>query len=153
MPFDVPRTVLAVDDDVHVLTAHMKRLSQAGYRVRPATNAADALEAVREERVDAVLLDVEMPGEMDGLDLAAILHKDPLSAGIPIIFVTGRAHQDFPERSRQVGAKYFVSKPYDVDLLLRVLDGIFARDELGEAQRLSHVKRRQPVDDRPVYLN
>ena len=139
------KTVLIVDDDRNILMALDKRLSAAGFRVLAASNAIDALEFVRQHRVDAVALDVVLPGPLDGISLATALRKQPATAEVPIIFVTGAADGNFRERSKQAGAQYFVSKPYDDELLIRLLHSIFGQDDLAEAKRISQAKRRQPV--------
>jgi CheY-like chemotaxis protein len=140
-----PRTILIVDDDVPMLLALQKRLEHAGYHVLAAGNGPDALRMVQDNGIDAISLDVGLPGDMDGLSLARLLQADPHTAGIPVIFITGAAHDDFKQKCRAVGGRYFLAKPYDPDLLLDLLRGIFGTDELAELRRLSDAKRRQPV--------
>lgn len=139
------RTILAVDDDLKLLIALQKRFESIGYRVLLATNGSDALSRAREERIDVISLDVGLPGDVNGLSVAESLKKDPQTAGIPIIFITGEASDDFKRKCAAVGGKYFLAKPYDPDLLLQVVRGVFGEDELTEAQRISQAKRRQPV--------
>ncbi len=139
------RVILLVDDDVKVLLALKKRLEHEGYRVITATSGEDALERMVDAAVDVVSLDVNMPGGLSGLDVAAALRADPHTANVPIIFVTGSADEEFKQRCTAVGGRYFLAKPFDSDLLCQMLKGIFARDELAEIQRISHAKRRQPV--------
>lgn len=140
-----PKTVLAVDDDIALLIALQRRLEHAGYRVLTATNGTEALQCARDERVDAISLDVGMPGGVSGLDVAKSLQKDPRTAIIPIIFITGEANDSFIATCRTVGGKYFLAKPYDPDLLLQMLRSVFGTDELAEARKISQAKRRQPV--------
>ena len=142
---DPEKTVLAVDDDYQVLIGLERRLSQAGYRVLTATNGQDALDQVRTHLPDAISLDVRLPGDVDGLEVAACLKKDLRTAKIPIIFVTGSADDQFKRRCQTSGGKYFIAKPYDPDLLLQMLSTILATDELAEIKRISSAKRRQPT--------
>ncbi len=139
------KTILTVDDDIKILLGLQKRLTHEGYRVVSATDGRSAIELARDESPDAISLDVRLPGDLDGLAVAATLQKDPRTARIPIIFVTGSADQEFKAKCQAVGGKYFLSKPYDSDLLLQLLRGIFARDELAEIRTLSTAKRRQPA--------
>jgi chemosensory pili system protein ChpA (sensor histidine kinase/response regulator) len=134
-----------VDDDKSVLAALDKRLSHAGFAVAIATNGMDALSYARSHRVDAITLDVSMPGPLDGLSLAAALRKQPQTSRVPIIFVTGVADEKFKERCKQGGGEYFVCKPYDDDLLIRLLQSVLGEDALDEMRRISQAKRRQPV--------
>ncbi len=152
------RTILIVDDEPQVLMMLQKRLMHAGYRVLTARGPDAALMHARESGVDAMTLDVQLSCDTDGLEIAACLQKDPRTARIPIVFVTGAADEAFKQKCQAVGAKYFLSKPYDADLLLQILKGIFGADELGEIQRISAAKRRQPVDStlrptRPATVN
>ncbi|MCG8406919.1 MAG: response regulator [Phycisphaerales bacterium] len=142
------RKILIVDDDTHMLVALMKRLSNAGFETVAATNGEDALNHVRENKVDAITLDVGLPGELDGLAVAAALRDDPRGSRIPIIFVTGSADEQFKEQCSASGGKFFIAKPYDADLLIRLLQSIFAEDELGEMREISTAKRRQLVQPR-----
>lgn len=139
------KTILTVDDDIKILLGLQKRLTHEGYRVISATDGGSAIELARDETPDAISLDVRLPGDLDGLEVAATLQEDPRTARIPIIFVTGSADQEFKAKCQAVGGKYFLAKPYDSDLLLQLLRGIFARDELAEIRNLSAAKRRQPA--------
>lgn len=138
------RTVLVVDDDWAVLRALQQRLEQAGCRVLTATDGAAALASAGRWRPDAVCLDVHLPGAIDGLEVARRLHVGS-RVGPPVIFITGAADQDFRERCAAVGGRYFLTKPYDPELLIQTLRSVFAEDELAELRRISNVKRRQPI--------
>lgn len=139
------KTVLVVDDDRGVLIALEKRLRCDGFRVRLATNGRQALEQLAEEPADAVLLDLHLPGELDGLQVAFKLHEDPATANLPIIFLTGEPGEHFKEECRFVRVKYFVTKPYDPDVLIQLIRSAFGVDALSEMQRIAGAKRRQPV--------
>ena len=139
------KTILVVDDDPDVLLALRKRLRAAGLDVLTASSGTQALELAQHTTVDAMTLDVAMPGDMNGLDVASAMQGDPQTAQIPIIFVTGAADASFKERCEAAGGTYFLSKPYDADLLVQTLAGIFGKDELAEIKKISQAKRRQPV--------
>lgn len=138
-------TVLVVDDDPDVLLALSRRLHAAGFEVVTASSGAEALELIGCHTVNAITLDVSLPGEMNGLELAAALRRNPRTAETPIVFVTGTVDSDFKEKCTAVGGEYFLAKPYDADVLIRLLDGIFGQDELAEIRRISEAKRRQPT--------
>ncbi|MGD8454703.1 MAG: response regulator [Phycisphaerae bacterium] len=139
------RTILVVDDDTDVLLALRKRLHDAGVDVLTASNGSEALELARQTTIDAITLDVSMPGGMNGMDVASALQHDPQTARVPIIFITGTADARFREKCEAVGAKYFLSKPYDAELLVQTLASIFGEDELAEIRKIAKAKRRQPV--------
>ena len=138
-------TVLVVDDDLDVLHVCQRRLSRVGVRVLTAPNGIVALEHANRRCPDAVVLDVRMPGPMNGFSLAAALRRLPGWQRVPIVFVTGVPTRDIKERCESVGAECFIAKPFDMDVLFRLLQNLLGRDELAEAQLISSAKRRQPV--------
>lgn len=139
------KTILIVDDDAKLLLALQKRLVHSGYDVLTATDGDQALQQVWNSHVDAICLDVTMPGHLTGLEVASRLHNDPETARIPVVFITGSADPGFKQKCERVGARYFMSKPFDSELLLQTLRGIFGADAVAELHRLSSAKRRQPV--------
>src|SRR5436190_328053 len=92
------RMILTVDDDAAILLALKKRLSAAGFDVLAAASGAEALAHARDHCVDAITLDVNLSGDIDGLSVSSSLHRDPRTATIPVIFVTGAADADFKRR-------------------------------------------------------
>lgn len=140
------KTILVVDDEPNLVLALQKRLETAGFKVTSSVCGTEAFRRARAGGIDAITLDVSLLDHVDGLDVAAALHCDPQTAAIPIIFITGRADDEFREKYRTVGGRYFLAKPFDAELLIRMLDSLFAHDDLAEAQRLSSAKRRQPVE-------
>lgn len=138
-------TVLVVDDDPHIVLGLEKHLTHAGFRVLTGSSVDDALTKARAFPVDAIILDVNAPDDRTGLDAARTLQQDPRTASIPVVFVTGAADERFQDRCRAAGGRYFISKPYEGALVVQLLCGIFAKDELAEVRRISRAKRRQPV--------
>jgi CheY-like chemotaxis protein len=139
------KTVLVVDDDRLVLMALERRMTREGWRVLQAPDGVSALDLVQHNRIDAVVMDVGLPGELDGLQVAFKLHDDPDTARMPIIFITGNPGTEFKEDCSFVRGRYFITKPYDADVLIQLLRGVFASDELSEVRAISAAKRRQPT--------
>ncbi|TWT40464.1 CAI-1 autoinducer sensor kinase/phosphatase CqsS [Phycisphaerae bacterium RAS1] len=139
------KKVLVVDDDLGVVLALAKRLREVGFQVQTATSGTDAFRFARAGGIDAITLDVGLWDDVDGLDVASVLSREPDTSEIPIIFITGRADSEFEERYRDSGGRFFLAKPYDFDVLLGILDRIFAHDELAEIRQVSELKRRQPA--------
>jgi signal transduction histidine kinase/DNA-binding response OmpR family regulator len=112
---DAPPCVLAVDDDPHIRNLLAQEFTEAGYRVRLAANGREALDAVRCERPDLVVLDVMMP-EINGFDVAAVLKNDPRTLDIPIIILS-----IVEDRSRgfRLGVDRYLTKPIDTVALLK----------------------------------
>jgi DNA-binding response OmpR family regulator len=112
--------ILAVDDTPGDLDLLTRILEREGYRLAPAKDGAQTLEAAAKERPDLILLDVTMPG-MDGLELCRRLKAAPTTHDIPIIFVTGQSGSEEILAGFEAGAVDYVTKPYRIpELLARV---------------------------------
>ena len=98
-----------VDDDDSIRSLLQQELSDAGYLIEEATNGKAALESIRKNRPDLIILDVMMP-EMNGFDVAAILKNDPQTMDIPIIILS--IVQD-KARGFRIGVDRYLTKPID----------------------------------------
>ena len=119
--------LLIVDDDALLRRSLAFNLEQAGYRIRSAAGAEAALEMARLERPDLVLLDINLPG-MDGLD-ALRRFKEQLD--LPVIFLTARRRELDEVVGLELGADDYVTKPFDVDVLLAHIKAVLRRVEAG----------------------
>lgn len=80
------------------------------YRISAATSGVDALELLRSDTVDLILLDVMMP-EMDGYEVCRRLKADPETDSIPVIFVTAKSEIESEQMGLELGAVDYISKP------------------------------------------
>lgn len=107
------KKILAVDDEVDVLELLDKRLSASGYEVIKATNGQEAIELAKREEPALIILDILMPG-MDGSEIASVMHNDPKTKDIPILFLTCLfTKREERLEGHEVGNNFFVAKPYD----------------------------------------
>lgn len=106
-------TILIVDDDDSIRSLLQQEFSEAGYLIDEASNGKEALEKVRNNRPDLIILDVMMP-EMNGFDVAAILKNDPQTMDIPIIVLS--IVQD-KARGYRIGVDRYLTKPIDTTQL------------------------------------
>ena len=101
--------VLVVDDDQSLLTI-LSNILGKDYWVSTADSGEKALEILRNNPVDLVLLDIMMPG-MNGLEVCTAIKASPETADLPIIFLTGMEDEDAEESALDAGAVDFISKP------------------------------------------
>lgn len=110
-------TVLLVDDEIHLTAMVSSRLQRAGATVLTADNGREALDLVRQQPVDLIITDYQMP-EMDGFALCQALHDDPGTAHIPVIMLTGRGHKLRPEEMARTSIRQLMEKPFAMRELL-----------------------------------
>jgi PAS domain S-box-containing protein len=118
------KTVLVVDDDPDIAQLVRMQLESNGYRVLTASRGHKALEIVREDKVDLIVLDRILP-DMDGLDILDELKGDPSYAMIPIIMLT-IVEDDGEAMAR--GASAYLIKPVNEQLLLEQIDTVLTRE-------------------------
>lgn len=109
--------VLVVDDDDSILKLETKVLTAFGFEVRVAHSGLEALQAVREEEFQVVLLDLMMPG-MSGLAVCRLLRADRRSAELPIIFVTAKGAEEASAAAVAAGGVRFLLKPFSASALV-----------------------------------
>jgi CheY-like chemotaxis protein len=102
--------LLLVDDDPILCEFATVHLSSDTAVVETAPTGPEALEALRAEPFDLLLLDLEMPG-MDGFEVLERVRLDPATAALPVIVVTGREDVRAIDRAYEAGATSFVVKP------------------------------------------
>ncbi|BAT54099.1 two-component response regulator [Nostoc sp. NIES-3756] len=114
-----PKILVVDDHSVSRMTA-VTLLGMEGYAVIEADGGIAAIEMVRQQQPDLILLDVMMPG-MDGFEVCRILKRDEHTRLIPVIFITALNDRRSRIRGIEVGADDFLSKPFDrVELTARV---------------------------------
>jgi DNA-binding response OmpR family regulator len=116
-------TVLVVDDDPLICKGLKFNLEKSGHRVLTATNARAALDHLANERFDAAILDIGLPGD-DGLSLC---QKVKARYGLPVIFLTARRRELDEIVGLQVGGDDYITKPFSMDILLAHLKAVLRR--------------------------
>jgi len=122
----VSRTLLLVDDDALLRRSLGFNLERAGYKVHAVATAEDALAWLRINQPDLVLLDITLP-EMDGLEALRIVRREWPS--LPIILLTARRRELDEILGLELGADDYVTKPFDVDVLIAHIKAVLRRAE------------------------
>ena len=117
--------LLVVDDEESLRTILRDELSHRNYVVKDAENGSTAIEILKAERHDVVLLDVRMP-EMDGLEVLRLIRKDNLAN--KVIMLTGVDELKIARDSLKSGANDFMTKPFQFQALFACLERV-----LGES--------------------
>ncbi len=124
MPNDA--AVLVVEDDPHIAELVSMCLTGAGYRVRVTASGANALELSRQERPRLVVLDIGLPGDLDGLEVCRRLRaRDEL----PVLFLTARDAEVDRVVGLELGADDYVTKPFSPRELVARVRTVLRRTE------------------------
>jgi two-component system sensor histidine kinase and response regulator WspE len=122
------RRVLVVDDSLTVRELERKLLATRGYDVTIAVDGMDGWNAVRSERFDLVITDIDMP-RMDGIELVTLIKRDPQLQALPVMIVSYKDREEDRRAGLNAGADYYLAKGSFHDEAL--LDAV--RDLIGEA--------------------
>jgi CheY-like chemotaxis protein len=121
---DSKPNILIVDDEPANIDLLRAQLGDA-YRIRAATSATRALSTARKTPPDLLLLDAMMP-ELDGFGLCEQLRADPITAALPVIFISGSAAPADRARAAALGARDYLTKPVATEALLAAVQAALA---------------------------
>lgn len=140
----VPARILVVDDDPGHRELLSRRLVQQGFTVRTAEGGAEALERLRRESFDLLLLDVLMP-DMDGSQVLAALKAESAWRDLPVIVLSALDEQDSVVRCLLAGAEDYLAKPVNTVLLRARLSACLEKNRLRrqEAAYLAALQAEQ----------
>jgi DNA-binding NtrC family response regulator len=135
--------VLLVDDEPEFLETLVKRLCKRKLNATGVSSGEAALDVVRVEPVDVVVLDMKMPG-MDGLEtLKAIKNISPL---VEVIMLTGHANMEVAVTGMELGAFDYLMKPMDIDELLYKLEDANKKKTL-QTQKIRNAREELGLKD------
>src|SRR5664279_1102431 len=122
-------SVLIIEDDCKILRVFSASLEVEGYRVVAASNGQQAIEQVRTQNPDVILLDLGLP-DIDGLALVPTLRSHTAT---PIIVVSAREQDADKVKALDAGANDYLTKPFSVpELLARIRVALRSRAQVGE---------------------
>lgn len=116
------KTVYLVDDSVTILTSVSSMLERAGYAVRKASSAEEALRYFSQPNSSAHLLltDLNMPG-MNGIELIRAIRQIAQHRFMPILFLTTESQMERKQEAKAAGASGWIVKPAKADALLQTV--------------------------------
>ena len=115
------KTILIVDDQFEVRELVEVTLMVEDYRILKAQSGEEAVEIARKECPDLIIMDVMMPGGMDGLEATRIIKSDPATKDCKVIMLTAKGQKSDIERGFEVGATEYFIKPFSpLDLIKKV---------------------------------
>ena len=152
-------SVLVVEDDRAIQELLAFSLTQAGYKVTQALSAEIALESIKRELPDVILLDWMLP-QMSGLAMAKLLRADRRTRSLPIIMVTARGDEPDKLAGLEHGADDYLTKPFSPKELLARIKAVLRRrspEDAGDPLRvgtvqLDPVRYRVTIQDHEIVL-
>ena len=124
MSSDLNNVVVLVDDEPNIRETVAFILEAEGVEVETGCDGVEGLEAVRRCKPKVVLLDVMMP-RMDGYEVCRAIRNDPELDGIFVMILTARGQKSDEETALEVGADLYMSKPFDDEIVLQVIQDVF----------------------------
>lgn len=137
-------TILAVDDEPHVLRLLKANLESSGYKVLTAQNGEEAVEAVARESPDLVILDLMLP-KMDGY---AVCRRIREFSAVPVIMLTARSAEVDLVHGFGVGADDYLTKPFSITELLMRVQAVLRRSKWPE-----EIVARQSFQAGPIQID
>lgn len=129
------KTILIVEDRPEIRKLVTMAMRYRPYHVIEADSGEAGLEAVNFQRPDMVLLDVMMPGRLDGLSVCRAIKGNPELAAIPVVIVSALAQVSDLELAREAGADDYLTKPFSLVGLQATIDRLIGNPGGGRDSR------------------
>lgn len=115
------KTVLIIDDDVELSEILSDILEEKQYHVLVANDGLQAIKKTKGEKIDLILLDIQMP-YMSGFWFCDLFKKKMDTKKIPIVMISGLSKEENAKKAYQLGACAFLKKPFEFEELFEVLE-------------------------------
>lgn len=132
--------ILIVDDEEDFLETLTNRLNKRGIDASGARSGEEALEKIKEKPYDVIVLDIKMPGGIDGIEaLREIKKQQPLTE---VLLLTGHASVETSIEGMKLGAFDYLLKPIKLeDLLKKIADALERKDSQDQKIRSAQIKK------------
>lgn len=115
--------LLIVDDNLDLRKVLRISLGYGKYQLLEAEDGSKALEIIRRETPEIIILDIMMPG-INGFDVCRSIKSDPSSAGAFVIMLTALGEQENLQKAQEAGADFYITKPFSPSELIEVIEGV-----------------------------
>ena len=116
------KKILIVDDQPEVRELVEVTLKTGDYQILKAKSGEDAVEIAKTEKLDLIIMDIMMPGGIDGLEATRILKNEPETRDIPVIMLTAKGQESDREKGLEVGADDYFTKPFSPPELIKKVE-------------------------------
>lgn len=121
------KTIVVVDDDQDIRMLLKANLEDEGYEVMEAPGGREAIDMIKHNETDLVVLDIMMP-EVDGYDVLQELRSKPEHAELPVVLLTARRQESDVWEGWSAGADYYITKPFKMRELIQFIRYIFGEE-------------------------
>lgn len=111
------KKILVIEDNPASLRLTGYTLEKSGYQVITASDGLKGLKKAQDEHPDLIILDIMLPG-LDGYEVCHRLRQKPETATLPILMLSGKAHQDDKDIGLRIGADDYLTKPVNLSTLM-----------------------------------
>lgn len=118
------KKILVVDDQADIRKLIRMTLEFEAFEIHEAADGQAALQQVQSLRPDLVLLDVMMPGALDGFEVCRAIKTDPAHRGTPVVLLSARGRAEDLEAGQRCGADQYLVKPFGPLQLLEIIQRI-----------------------------
>jgi two-component system, OmpR family, phosphate regulon response regulator PhoB len=126
----MPETILLIDDEEDVSDLVRYHLKKSKFRVVEARDGEEGLRAAFDDRPDAIILDVMMP-RLSGFEVARQLKADPVTSGIPILFLSAKGEAESRIKGLELGADDYLPKPFSPKELVLRIKALLRRSQIA----------------------
>jgi CheY-like chemotaxis protein len=116
----VTRTILIIDDAVHIRRLVTRMLQLAGFETLEAADGLQGMNVLKENKPDVVTCDIAMPN-MDGYGFVKAARENPETQDIPIIMLTATGQEEEVVKAMALGANAYLTKPFSSSRLLEII--------------------------------
>lgn len=120
------KKILVVDDEQDIRELLEATLRRGRYEVLAAENGEQAIQLARSEKPDVILMDIMMPGWLDGLETTRLIKNDPTTSRCCVVMLTGKGREIDLEKGFRAGADDYFVKPFSPLKLLRKVEELLA---------------------------